>query len=88
VGQQALARPLERLLDRVVDPQLALLRQQRRPPAGARRELDDLAASGRPSSHSVAWSSSACELATSAIAPWLWRPRRRYQSSYSAARAA
>src|SRR6185312_16012635 len=43
VGEEAVAGPVERGRRGVVDRQLALRREERRPPAGARRELDDLA---------------------------------------------
>ena len=43
VGDETFARPIERLLDCVVQPQLTLRGEQRRPPAGPGGELDDLA---------------------------------------------
>ena len=42
VREQPVAGAIERRLGRVVDRQLALAGEQRRPPAGAGRELDDL----------------------------------------------
>ena len=65
VGEQPLARPVERRLGRVVQRQLALRGEQRRPPAGAGGQLDDLAArAAARRARGVAVSSSAFQAAS------------------------